>query len=317
MIHNYVNKLIKNLPDNIKNTEKPIEIDLVLDSGCFNGSYLVGALYFLKEMEKRKYIRVVRISGSSIGSFVALIYFIDKLDIIPHIYKIAKNSLEKKYNLSKAIKSIRENINTYVNDEILTKINGKLFICYNDIKSFKKIVKSTYANKEELINTIIKSSFIPYLSDGKCLYKNKYVDGLTPYIFEIDRGIHKDLDKDKVNRKILFLDLFSCDKFSGALNIKNEKTNFHRILYGLLDIHSFFIKKSSTQMCSYVNEWNYLNMFLYNLRLMVEKIIVLYIWLFVKAKNIIPKEFKETFICDILKKICYELFVAFMKTYCL
>ena len=50
MIEQYVNKLIDNLPDNIKNTKKPIVLDLVLDGGVFNGSYLVGALYFLKEM---------------------------------------------------------------------------------------------------------------------------------------------------------------------------------------------------------------------------------------------------------------------------
>ena len=40
-------------------------------------------------------------------------------------------------------------------------------------------------------------------------------------------------------------------------NVKNEKTNFHRILSGLLDIHAFFIKGSNTSMCSYVNDWNY------------------------------------------------------------
>jgi len=310
MIHKYINKLIKNLPDNVTKTEKPIEIDLVLDSGCFNGSYLAGALYFLKEMEKRKYIRIDRISGSSIGSFVALIYFIDELDIIPNVYKTVKNNLEKKYNLKTAIKSITEIVNTYVTDDILKKINGKLFICYNDVKKLNKIVKSTYKSKEELIDTIIKSSFIPYLTNGKCVYKNKYVDGLMPYIFEKNK-------EQCSQKKILFLDLFSCDKFSGALNIKNEKTNYHRILYGLLDIHCFFIKQSSTQMCSYVNEWNYMNMFLYNLRLLLEKIILLLLWIFVKIKNIIPNEFKDALICDILKKICYDIFVIFIKTYCL
>ena len=57
MIHEYVIKLIDNLPDDIKNVPEPVVIDLVLDGGVFNGSYLVGALYFLKEMEKRKYIK--------------------------------------------------------------------------------------------------------------------------------------------------------------------------------------------------------------------------------------------------------------------
>ena len=47
MIDEYVNRLIENLPED-KN--KLQQVDLVLDGGAFNGSYLVGALYFLKEM---------------------------------------------------------------------------------------------------------------------------------------------------------------------------------------------------------------------------------------------------------------------------
>ena len=55
MIDEYVNKLIENLPESSKKLQN---IDLVLDGGLFNGSYLVGALYFLKEMERRQYIKI-------------------------------------------------------------------------------------------------------------------------------------------------------------------------------------------------------------------------------------------------------------------
>jgi hypothetical protein len=68
MINEYVIKLIENLPDDIKNVNEPIKMDVVLDGGIFNGSYHVGALYFLKEMENRKYIKIERISGCSVGS---------------------------------------------------------------------------------------------------------------------------------------------------------------------------------------------------------------------------------------------------------
>ena len=88
MINEYVNKLIENLPENIKNRVEPEEIDLLLDGGVFNGSYHVGALYFLKEMEKRKYIKINRISGCSAGSIVAFLYFIDGLDLMPKLYDI-------------------------------------------------------------------------------------------------------------------------------------------------------------------------------------------------------------------------------------
>ena len=58
MINDYIIKLIENLPDDLKNSKTPLRLDLVLDGGVFNGSYLVGALYFLKEMEKRNYIKI-------------------------------------------------------------------------------------------------------------------------------------------------------------------------------------------------------------------------------------------------------------------
>jgi len=53
MINPIIDKLIDNLPDTLKNTDKPTQIDLILGGGAFNGSYLIGALFFLKEMEKR------------------------------------------------------------------------------------------------------------------------------------------------------------------------------------------------------------------------------------------------------------------------
>ena len=91
MINEYVIKLIDNLPDDLKNSKAPLRLDLILDGGIFNGSYLVGALYFLKEMEKRNYVTVERISGCSIGSIVAFLYFIDALDVMPQLYDIVKN----------------------------------------------------------------------------------------------------------------------------------------------------------------------------------------------------------------------------------
>ena len=95
MINQYVEKFIENLPEELKNTKNPIKLDLVLDGGIFNGSYLVGALYFLKEMEKRNYIKICRISGCSIGSIVAFIYIIDCLDISEGFYSIIFEQLQK------------------------------------------------------------------------------------------------------------------------------------------------------------------------------------------------------------------------------
>jgi len=305
MIQEYVNKLIENLPDEIKNRKTPIVIDLVLDGGIFNGSYLVGALCFLKEMEKRNYIKIDRISGCSIGSIIGFLYFINNLEVMPQLYNLVQSEFKKCYNL-KVIKTIKNMLKEFVPEDICEKVNKRFFICYNNVIKRKKIVKSTYKNVDEIYNSIIKSCFIPYLIDGNYLYENKYIDGITPYVFN-----------KVINKKILYLDLFGYDKIGNLINIKNEKTNYHRILSGLLDIHSFFIKNSTTQMCSYVDDWNYFNNICNYIKLLIEKICIYVIYIFILFKNNISKEQKESLLFKIISKISQDLIVIILETYCL
>ena len=305
MINEYVIKLIENLPDDLKNSTTPLRIDLVLDGGIFNGSYLVGALCFLKEMEKRKYIIVERISGSSIGSIVAFLYFIDALDMMPQLYDIVKADFKNGYNLP-SVKEIKKHLSSRIPEDICEKINGKLYISYNNVRKCKKNIKSQYKDVDEIMNTLIKSSFVPYLIDGNLLYDNKYIDGMNPYIF------NKVPDK-----KILYLDLFGFDKIGNLLNVKNEKTNYHRILSGLLDIHNFYIKQSNTQMCSYVNDWSVNNKTFNYLKILFEKFTMLFMYFFIYLKNLIHYDFENTLIYKIISKIVYDIFIIFLETYCL
>ena len=305
MINDYVIKLIDNLPDDIKNVKEPIIIDLVLDGGIFNGSYLVGALYFLKEMEKRNYIKIDRISGCSIGSIVAFLYFIDGLDLMSQLYEIVNKDFRETYKLT-IIKEIKKHLDDHIPKDICQKINNKLFITYNNIKKSSKPVKSTYKDVDEILNTIIKSSYIPFLIDGNILYENKSIDGITPYIFNKEQ-----------NKKILYLDLYGYDKIGNLLNVKNEKSNYHRILSGLLDIHSFFIKKNNTPMCSYVNDWNIYNIGCNNCKLIIERICIYFIYFIILIKDKIPNEFKNTVLAKILSKVSQDIFIIILENYCL
>ena len=304
MITNYVNKLIENLPDSIKNVKEPMKIDIVLDGGLFNGSYHVGALYFLKEMENRKYIKIDRISGCSIGSIVGFLYFIDSLDLMPKLYDLINKEFRKTYSLS-ILKELKTYITDYIPSDICERVNGKLFITYNNIKKGKKIVKSNYKDVDDIINTIIKSSYVPYLIDGNVLYENKSIDGITPFIF-----------KERKN-KILYLDLYGNDKFWYLLNVKNEKTNYHRILSGLLDIHSFFIKQTNTPMCSYVNDWSNSHICFNYLKLIIERISIYMIHVLLFIQKYISAEFKQTILYKILSKISYDIFIILLENYCL
>jgi hypothetical protein len=305
MINQYVEKFIGNLPDELKNTKNPIKLDLVLDGGIFNGSYLVGALYFLKEMEKRKYIKICRISGASIGSIVAFIYIIDCLDVLENLYNLTLKQLRTNYNLNTII-NLHKLLDKYIPDDVCSKVNNKLYITYNNIQKRTKKIKCIYKNKEEIINTIIKSSYIPFVVNGNVLFKNKYMDGVNPYIFKI-----------KNDRQILHLDLFGYDKIKYLINIKNEKTNFHRILSGLLDIHNFFIKQTNTDMCSYVNDWSLFNKSRILIKTAVEKFFVYFIYSIILIRKYIPVNIKDYLLYKILTKITYETYVILLQYYCI
>jgi len=302
MIDEYVNKLIENLPQESKIFKK---IDLVLDGGIFNGSYLAGAVCFLKEMEKKNYLKIDRISACSIGSVVAFLYYTNSLDLMSKLYQIANNEFKTDYTL-KMIKNLKYHLKDRIPDNIISKVNGKLFICFNDVKNGKKIIKSSYKNVDEIFNAIIKSSFVPFLIDNNMMYKKKYIDGINAYIFEKEN-----------NKKILHMELFSFDKFTLAINIKNEKTNFHRIMSGVLEMNSFFIKNSSTYMCSYVEDWHIVNNFNYSIKILFEKIIIYILYLINYFKKYFPKDIKNNILVKIISKIIFDIFSTILDNYCL
>jgi hypothetical protein len=304
MTTEYVTKLINNLPDSITQSTTPIIIDLVLDGGAFNGSYLVGALQFLKEMEKRNYIQIRRISGCSIGSFAAFLYFIDELDMVNYICEIAMNDFKENRSLP-FVKNLNSYVGSKMSADICSKVNGRLFVSYHNITKNKKVIKSVYKSPEHLTNSLVKSCFIPYLIDGTIMYENKYVDGITPYIFKEEKGV-----------KILYLDLFGIDKLTNMFNIKNEKTPTHRVLSGLLDIHNFFIKKYNTPMCSYVNEWSTVTKTGHNLKLAFEKTVILLICALVCFEKHVKPYVQDTLGYKLIELIIKDIFIILFEHYC-
>jgi len=305
MINEFVAKLIDNLPDDIKNSKEPLVLDLVLDGGAFNGSYLVGALYFLKEMEKRNYVKINRISGCSVGAIAGFLYYIDGLHLMTNLYEVITADFRQSYQLQ-FVKELHKYLGPHIPNDICQQINGKFFITYHNIKKGKKPVRSKYANVADILKTIVKSSYIPFLIDGNVLYEKKYMDGITPFVFNTE-----------ANKKILYLDLFGADKISNLLNVKNEKSNYHRVLSGLLDIHSFYIKQTNTQMCSYVNDWSFISKGSNYIKWLVEKLITYFIYFVVLISKRIPVEFKESVFCKLASKILYDIFIVILESRCL
>jgi hypothetical protein len=305
LIQDYVKRLVDNLPLNYNNNEH----DIVLDGGAFNGSYLLGALYFLKEMEKRKYLKVNRISGCSIGSVAAFFYLTDRLDLMEYFLDYAVNQFQTNFCLDKLIDYqdiLKDKMK--IPDDICSTLNKRLFITYNNIRDKKTVVKSTYKSIEDIFQAMSKSCHVPYMVGNTFLYKDKYMDGLNPYVFNVEK--HK-------NRKILYLDLFGYDKFKYLVNVKNEKNGFHRTLSGLLDIHNFFIKQSSTDMCSYVNDWSILHKIRHLFKRTIEYVILYCVYLLTIIKQFLPVEIENSLLYKISSKIIYEVYLIILQNQCL
>lgn len=280
MIQNYVNKLMENLPDKITKRAAPIEIDLMMSSGALNGSYLLGSLYFLREMENRKHIVIRRISGCSISSLLSLLYLTDNLDKTKELHDELTSEFKRKGNFSYLFR-LKDRLKEILKDKPVSLLNRRLYISYHSVVTGRKHVVSKFTNMDEVIELIIRSSFVPFMIDYNASYKDKYIDGLSPHIF-----------KKKNNRKRLYLDVLTIDKVFYTVNMTNEKNNYHRLFEGMLDIHKFFIKGCNTIICSDLDTFNPRRT-LYGVSYYVaEKLILYFTIIFCVLTKIFRREYK-------------------------
>lgn len=237
----YINTLIDNLH---LNENQPLELDLILDGGGFKGSYLIGSLLYLYELEKKNYIKINRISGSSIGGILATLYLLERLDEWDNLYKEIVDDFKKTMNL-KFVHSVLENFGQKLDENEYKKLNGKLYLNYFDIQKKQEEVIWSFNSNKEVVECLKYTSYLPVITDGNMHYNNK-VDGARPYIFET-RGSNE--------KKILYIDLNFIGKIKNFLNTSTDKNGSGRILKGIIDIHDFFSEGEQTTMCSYVNNW--------------------------------------------------------------
>ena len=97
--------MIKNLAENYPESNKMQHLDLVLESGAANGSYHIGCLLYIKELERKNKLKIDRISGSSIGAIAGLYYLTDTLDDFIEDYKTLRECFKRHLNL-KGLKTI-------------------------------------------------------------------------------------------------------------------------------------------------------------------------------------------------------------------
>ena len=304
MLQRYINNQINQI-----HKKQPLQVDLVFEGGLFNGSYQLGFLAYIKQMEKLQLIQVKRVSGCSIGAFMALLYFIDNSldDNINFVSNVIYKHAKKHYNIN-----IFDKAYTFYSkmlpDNFLDLINGNLFITYNDVSKNKQIVKSKYASIKELFDVIRRSCSVPYIVDKTLFYNNKYVDGLYPYIF-----------KPKKDRKIINLNIINWQKLD-FITIKNENNNIQRVINGIIDTHAFFSLSSYffpvSNMCSYLDEWSLITRFNYNIKIKFCQLFInffhcIYIFIKIFKKYNNNDNYTGEFINTLFVVMCKFIFKSF------
>jgi hypothetical protein len=273
-----VAKYIDALVENLKIPKDKTHIDLVLDGGAFKGSYTIGVLHFIHKLESIHWFKIHRISGCSIGSIAALLYLTNKLHLSDDFYKVTRVHFAQHYNLECGKDWLNTFRKKHMHKQTYLCLNNRLFITYWDIKERKQIIRSTYKNNKDVIETIIRSCFVPFLFNGDSCWKGRYVDGFYPFMF-----------KKRDDRKIIVLNLLRAGDVFEMLCIKNEVNNYGRIFEGILDFY-VFMKKKPCKFCSYLDKWSMMDYIYLNLRIFLVYYFINICAFYKKIYKFIPNE---------------------------
>ena len=278
-----LNTLTTSLIENIPKANIPSEIDLVLDGGAFNGLYMLGCLFYLKELENREKLQIKRVSGCSIGSVLGLVFILNKLDVALDVCKDAFKYLRRHQDLKKFVVIFKERFNEIVDDSDISILNGRFYLTYFDAIKGKQIIKKTYQTKQDLLDCILKSLYVPYIIDRNITDRDGCIDGAFPYMFKKKEG----------KRKILFINLQSWDKIMKMLYIKNENNIYPRVFEGLMDAHNFFNTNKSNNLCSYVNDWGVVDIILFRMSESIYTVLIYILGIGLQLDDLIPTKWKN------------------------
>lgn len=299
--------LIKNIDATII---KEKNIDLILSGGAFNVSYLIGCLYFIREMCERGLIIVNKVSTCSASSMIGLLFIVDKLDIfIEKMYELLVGSFKRNRNVifdEESLSIIIKIIEDVLPDDVISRINSRLYITYYDVTKCEQIVKSSFEDVSDIIRTIRRSCFIPYITMDKLMEENRYIDGGTPYIFNKEFGVNR-----------IYINLCGMDKIMDAMVIKKDRIVMHRILGGILDIHNFFFKCKKTSMCCYVEDWGVVRMIEFKMLEWRLYTICVILYVIIKVRDdIVYKYYKDNKLINIVSNKLRQLLSEIVERYC-
>ena len=300
LLTNYIKALVKNA--DFKNI--PRDIDIIFDGGAFNGVFGQGIAMYLNELENTNTIKVHRISGCSIGAFLALIYATKgNYDFEEGFVKVSEH-FKQHLNLLEFARQLKCYIFDILNDNDVKMLTEILYISYYDLQMRKQVVVKEFSDKQHLYDCILRSCHIPYISNTEFTYEKRYIDGISPYIFRDNK------------RDTLFISLMTCNKMSRLVVSCNEVNSNSRILTGLADADDFFTRGKS-DMCSWIKNWKWFSFLLLRTR---ELVCFLIIWLFslsLSVKKNLPSYINDSFIlhgiCKVVQGFYADLFYTILS----
>ena len=267
MLFTALNDFVKHLvtTKEVSFAQPPIpHMDLVFDTGGFNGGFGAGVALYLHALQQSGQLTIGRVSGCSAGAFVAVwllsgcpLSALRHVDTMYNHYRQHLNLAVYKDIVKKFLKEI------FPSKHDVTKLDNRLYINYYDTVTGKQCVVTHFKNRKHLQQCIVRSSHIPYITNGKACAKGRYIDGMVPYIF-----LSPDLPSTKnSSSQTLFIRLVTLSKLRRVFSIKSETNAEFRLLAGVADAHEFFTTGSS-DMCCFVADWNILHHLHIKLRLL-------------------------------------------------
>jgi len=240
----------------IDNLEKPPslgDVNLVFEGGSLNGYYLLGVAMFLKELERRGAMRVMKVSGTSIGAYVAFHYLNNTLSTAYSHSLYAKQSFIERLNLS----YFKEAVALDVSGVDLDTLNGRLFVTYYEvIPERKRVVQSKYADVSDLRDALCSTAYLPVLMDGGMTFSRRggrqCIDGGLPFLFD---------------EKTLYVKLSGWNKLGNMFSHRGEKNGRGRVCEGIVSTYNFFLYgETGSDMCSWLSNWSVSDRIVYGLK---------------------------------------------------
>jgi hypothetical protein len=249
LLNQYINALLVNVDIN----KLPKNVNLIFDSGAVNGLLGVGAALYINMLQEKKYIKVYKVSGCSIGSIIAVWYLCGCPDLIYDLLDELFNHYKTHKNFFIYEKIIKDSIyKLFVNDD-LTILTNILHINYYDTKKHKQCIISNFYTREHLIECILRSSHIPYITTNVYKLNDRYIDGISPYIFEIGNNKNINMNGNIDNGyKNIFIKLVDLHNPLKSVNVKNEKNIYTRLLKGVSETNDFFVNNNNS-LCLYTS----------------------------------------------------------------